>query len=136
MIGKYPEGTVVNLNEADTAALKRVPGIGSGLARMIVAYRNRLGGFYAVSQLQEIPYIDASVNRWFKVESVRLRQLEVNRASLDRLRSHPYMNFYKAKAIMEYRRKRGKLKSISQLALLEEFSEDDLERLKPYLSFE
>ena len=37
---------------------------------------------------------------------------------------------------MEYRRKRGKLKSISQLALLEEFSEDDLERLKPYLSFE
>lgn len=136
VIGKYPEGTVVNLNEADTAALKRVPGIGSGLARMIVAYRNRLGGFYAVSQLQEIPYIDASVNRWFKVESVRLRQLEVNRASLDRLRSHPYMNFYKAKAIMEYRRKRGKLKGISQLALLEEFSEDDLERLKPYLSFE
>ena len=37
VIGKYPEGTVVNLNEADTAALKRVPGIGSGLARMIVA---------------------------------------------------------------------------------------------------
>ena len=95
-----------------------------------------MGGFYEVSQLQEIPYSDASVNRWFKVESGRLRQLEVNRASLDRLRSHPYMNFYKAKAIMEYRRKRGKLKGISQLALLEEFSEDDLERLKPYLSFE
>ena len=136
IIEKYPEGTVVQLNEADTSALKRVPGIGSGLARMIVAYRNRLGGFYAVSQLQEIPYIDASVNRWFTVEPVRIRQLEVNRAGLDRLRSHPYMDFYKAKAIIEYRRKRGKLKGISQLALFEEFSEDDLNRLKPYLSFE
>lgn len=136
VIEKYPEGTVVNLNEADTSALKRVPGIGSGLARMIVAYRNRLGGFYAVSQLQEIPYVDASANRWFKVDSVRVRQMEVNRASLDRLRSHPYMDFYKARAIIEYRRKRGKLKSVSQLALFEEFSEDDLKRLEPYLSFE
>ena len=30
---KYPEGTVIDLNRADTASLKRVPGIGSGLAR-------------------------------------------------------------------------------------------------------
>ena len=55
-VPKYPEGTVIDLNQADTASLKRIPGIGSGLARMIVAYRNRLGGFYSVSQLQEIPH--------------------------------------------------------------------------------
>ena len=39
---KYPEGTLVDLNEADTTELKKIPGIGSGIARMIVAYRNRL----------------------------------------------------------------------------------------------
>ena len=57
---KYPEGTVIDLNAADTAELKRIPGIGSGLARMIVAYRNRLGGFYSVSQLQEVPHARSS----------------------------------------------------------------------------
>lgn len=135
-VPKYPEGTVIDLNQADTASLKRIPGIGSGLARMIVAYRNRLGGFYSVSQLQEIPHLDAGINTWFKVGDAELRKLKVNRASLDRLRSHPYMDFYKAKAIIEYRRKRGKLKSLSQISLFEAFSEEDIKRLSPYLSFE
>lgn len=135
-IPKYPEGTVIDLNQADTASLKRIPGIGSGLARMIVAYRNRLGGFYSVSQLQEIPHLDTGINIWFKVERAELRKLKVNHASLDRLRSHPYMDFYKAKAIIEYRRKRGKLKSLSQLSLFEAFSEEDVKRIAPYLSFE
>ena len=108
----------------------------TGTVRRIVAYRNRLGGFYSVSQLQEIPHLDAKVNQWFKVKKAELRKLEINRASLDRLRSHPYMDFYKAKAIIEYRRKRGKLKSLSQLSLFEAFSEEDIKKITPYLSFE
>ena len=36
---KLPKGSVVELNAADTALLKQVPGIGSARARMIVAYR-------------------------------------------------------------------------------------------------
>lgn len=133
---KYPEGTVIDLNTADTTALKRIPGIGSGLARMIVAYRNRLGGFYNIAQLQEVPHVGEELNKWFKIESDSLHRLRVNRDGLDRLRAHPYMNFYKAKAIVEYRRKRGKIKSLSRLSLFEEFSEEDLRRLSPYLSFE
>lgn len=135
-VPKYPEGTVVELNGADTSALKRVPGIGSGLARMIVAYRERLGGFHEVTQLQEIPHVGAEVNRWFEIGGDSLRKLQVNRETLDRLRAHPYMDFYKAKAIIEYRRRRGKLEGVSRLALFEEFSEEDLKRLEPYLSFE
>ena len=133
---KYPEGTVVDLNVADTTMLKRVPGIGSGLAKMIVVYRNRLGGFSSVEQLQEIDYVDASVNQWFTVTTGIYRKLKVNRAGLDELRNHPYMNFYRAKAILEYRRKRGKIKGLSQLSMFQEFSEKDLQKLKPYLDFE
>lgn len=133
---KYAEGTKVDLNRADTSILKRVPGIGSFLARRIVAYRDRLGGFYRVEQLQEVMHVDTVVNKWFRVDSCGMRRLEVNRASLDELRRHPYMDFYKAKAILEYRRKRGKIKGLSRLALFEEFSGKDLERLLPYLSFD
>jgi DNA uptake protein ComE-like DNA-binding protein len=46
------------------------------------------------------------------------------------------MDFYKAKAILEYRRKRGNIKGLSRLSLFEEFTEKDLQRLSPYLSFE
>ena len=43
---KYLLGTVISLNSADTTELKKIPGIGSSIARMIVNYRERLGGFF------------------------------------------------------------------------------------------
>ena len=135
-IPKYEEGTIVDLNKADTSILKRIPGIGSTLARMIVVYRQRLGGFYDVAQLQEVPHVGVELNKWFVVTPAGLHKIQVNSASLDKLRSHPYMDFYKAKAIMEYRRKRGKIKGLSQLSMFEEFTEKDLKRLSPYLTFE
>ena len=135
-IPKYEEGTIVDLNKADTSILKRIPGIGSTLARMIVVYRQRLGGFYDVSQLQEVPHVGVELNKWFVVTPAGLHKIQVNSAYLDKLRSHPYMDFYKAKAIMEYRRKRGKIKGLSQLSMFEEFTEKDLKRLSPYLTFE
>lgn len=133
---KYPEGTLVDLNEADTTELKKNPGIGSGIARMIVAYRNRLGGFYDTAQLKEVDYVNEDMLKWFKLENASIHRINANKAGLDKLRSHPYMNFYKAKVIMEYRRKKGKLKSLSQLSLYEEFTEKDLERLSYYLTFD
>ena len=51
---KFPEGIRVELNTADTATLKKIPGIGSYYARRIVDYRNRLGGFVSVAQLKEM----------------------------------------------------------------------------------
>lgn len=135
-IPKYEEGTIVDLNKVDTSILKRIPGIGSTLERMIVVYRQRLGGFYDVSQLQEVPHVGVELNKWFVVTPAGLHKIQVNSASLDKLRSHPYMDFYKAKAIMEYRRKRGKIKGLSQLSMFEEFTEKDLKRLSPYLTFE
>ena len=127
---------MVDLNEADTTELKKIPGIGSGIARMIVAYRNRLGGFYDTAQLKEVDYVNEDMLKWFKLENASIHRINVNKAGLDKLRSHPYMNFYKAKVIMEYRRKKGKLKSLSQLSLYEEFTEKDLERLSYYLTFD
>ena len=54
---KYPEGTLVDVNSADTAELKKIPGIGSGIAGGIVRYRERLGGFYALIQLEEVKHV-------------------------------------------------------------------------------
>ena len=133
---KYPEGTLVDVNVADTAELKKIPGIGSGIAKAIVAYRNRLGGFYSLSQLEEIHYVTPELLKWFKLEGGTIRKLNINSLGLDGLRSHPYLNFYQAKVIIEHRRKRGEIKSLSQLSLYEEFTEKDLIRLSSYVSFD
>ena len=133
---KYPEGTLVDVNVADTAELKKIPGIGSGIAKAIVSYRTRLGGFCSLGQLEEIDYVSPELLKWFKLETPSVRKLDINRMSLDRLRSHPYVNFYQARVIVEHRRKKGPIKSLSQLALYEEFTEKDLKRLSAYISFD
>lgn len=133
---KYPEGTTVDVNVADTAELKKIPGIGSGIAKAIVAYRNRLGGFYSLEQLGEIEYMTPSLMKWFKLDGASIRPLNINEAGLDKLRAHPYLNYYQAKIILEHRKKKGQIKSLSQLALYEEFTEKDLERLSAYISFD
>ena len=133
---KYPEGTQIDVNSADTVELKKIPGIGSGIAGSIVRYRERLGGFYALNQLEEVKHVTPDLLKWFKLENDSIRKVEINKAGLDKLRAHPYLNFYQAKIIIEHRRKEGPIKSLSQLALYEEFAEKDLNRLSAYISFD
>ncbi|MBO4499394.1 MAG: helix-hairpin-helix domain-containing protein [Bacteroidaceae bacterium] len=133
---KYPQGTVLDLNEADTAQLVMVPGIGSYFACRITEYRDRLGGFYSTGQLLEINRLPDSVIKWFVVaDTFRVKKISVNRSTLDQLSGHPYISYRMAKALTDFRRREGAIKNPAQLALLEEFGERDLERVVPYLDF-
>lgn len=136
IVFKYPAGTLVDLNLADTTELKKIPGIGSGIARLIAGYRQRLGGFYSIEQLQEINLDFHQLESWFRIDSKDIRSINLNRAGIDRLRNHPYINFYQAKAFVEYRKKKGALTSLKPFALYEEFTEADLERIGHYVCFE
>ena len=133
---KYPTGTVVDLNGADTTELKKIPGIGSGIARMIAGYRQRLGGFYRIEQLKEINLDYEQLRPWFSIQEDSIRRINLNRAGIERLRRHPYINFYQAKAFVEYRRKHGELRNLKVFALHEDFTADDLERISHYVCFE
>ena len=133
---KYEAGTVVELNGADTTELKKIPGIGSTIARMITGYRSRLGGFYDIAQLKEIHLNVEKLRPWFNVATDNIRQLNINQTGIERLKAHPYINFYQAKIIVEYRKKKGTLKSLKQLSLYEEFTPQDLERISHYVCFE
>ena len=132
---KYPSGTTISLNQADTTELKKIPGIGSAIARMIVGYRKKLGGFYQVEQLQDIHLDTDKLHEWLFVNKNETQRINLNKAGIERLRAHPYINFYQAKVIVEYRKKKGEIESLSQLKLYDEFSEKDFERISPYVSF-
>jgi DNA uptake protein ComE-like DNA-binding protein len=123
------------INASDTTELKKIPGVGSAIARSIVSYRNRLGGFYSLSQLADIHLNADLLGKWLTLDSVPLRQIDINRSSIERMRSHPYISFYMAKAIKDYRDKYGNIRSMQDLSLLDEFSAADLERISHYVTF-
>ena len=135
---KLKAGMHVFLNSADTTDLKKVPGIGSYFARQIVNYRNRLGGFSSIEQLAEIEDFPIESLTFFAVstdELGKIHRLNVNKLSLNELKRHPYINFYMARAIVDFRRLHGDLQSLDQLKLLKDFSEEKVRRLQPYVTF-
>lgn len=133
---KYPAGTMVDLNRADTTELKKIPGIGSGIARLIIGYRQRLGGFYSIAQLREINLDAGRLQPWFSIDAQAIRRINLNRAGIEQLRTHPYIDFYQAKAFVEYRKKRGTIPGLKPFSLYEEFTAEDLERIGHYVCFE
>ena len=132
---KLKAGEHVDVNRADTTQLKKIPGIGSYFARSVVRYRERLGGFYSADQLLEIEGFPTEALEYVSVSAAGVRKLNLNRLSVAELRRHPYVNFYQAKAIADYRRLKGDLHSLDDLSLLPEFPPHLLERLAPYVTF-
>ena len=132
---KLRVGQTVDVNTADTTLLKMVPGIASKRAARIVAYRNALGGFVTKEQAMEATEMPDSVLRYMTLSSQPVRRVNVNRLSVSQLMKHPYISFYQAKAISEYRRNHGAIQSIGVLRKLDEFRSTDIEKLHPYLEF-
>ena len=137
--------TLLNLRTADTTELKKIRGIGSYRARQIVRYRKELGGFVNTEQLREIKALQPlltdslqadSLLSHFWIDSIIIVPLQVNSCRAETLERHPYLSFEQAKAVYELRRKKIRLESIEQLRRLDCFTEEELRRVEPYLSFE
>jgi len=129
---------IIDLNTADTAELKKLRGIGNHFAWQIVSYRKKLGGYYSVNQLLEISDFSAQtfekIKNNLKIDNSKIKKINVNWATVEQLNMHPYLNFYQAKAIFELRKKR-KFASITDLKSIKELSEEDIEKIAPYLDF-
>lgn len=134
-VAKLKAGETIELNTADSTQLMRVPGIGRFYARQIANRRHWLGGFYTTDQLMEIEYLPKEAMNYFTVDASLVRKLDANRATLQELKRHPYINYYQARDIVDYRRLRGPLRSIDDLRLMKNFSSRDIELLSHYLSF-
>lgn len=132
---KLRQGERIDLNDADTVLLLKVPGIGPYFARQIVHNRKMLGGFYSVRQLLEIQDMPEEALPYFEVNPAKVHRLNVNKLSLVELRRHPYINYYQAKAIVDYRRLYGEIHDMGQLKLMKYFTPDDFERLRHYIEY-
>ena len=132
---KLRKGEQLNINASDTTQLKTIPGIGSYYARQTMRYREQLGGFVSKQQLQEIENFPEEAIQYIHIDKDNIQKLNVNKMSLARLKRHPYINYYQARAITDYRRLHGEIKDIKELKLLKEFTEFDINRIEPYIEY-
>ncbi len=112
---------VLELNSADTLQLQELRGIGPAFARRIVAYREKLGGYYAKEQLMEVYGFSAElyekVKNQVKVNPSLIKKIDVNAYDIGYLKRHPYISYYEAKAIVDFRnsKKSRHIDSIDEL---------------------
>ena len=132
---KLKDGEHIVLNTADTTQLMKVPGIGSYYAKEIVRHGKWLGGYVSVDQLDEIADFPQASKKYFVVQQANPKKLNVNQLTLQQLRRHPYINYYQARAIKEYCRLHGPLKSLDDLRLSRDFPPEVIQRLAPYVTF-
>jgi DNA uptake protein ComE-like DNA-binding protein len=132
---KLKDGEYIVLNTADTTELMKVPGIGSYYAKEIVRHGKWIGGYVSVDQLDEIKDFPQTAKKYFVVSHPTPQRLNINKLSLQELRRHPYINYYQAKAIIDYRRLHGNIKSLQDLRFSKDFTESVIRRLKPYVEY-
>lgn len=129
---------LVEINSADSLSIVFLKGIGPGLTKRIIKYRTMLGGFHDINQLKEVYGMTDSLflvlSSQIKLNLDLMSKIPINAIDFNSLRKHPYFNFQKAQAIINYRAKHGKLNE-EDFKGLNLFSDEKLRLILPYLSY-
>jgi competence protein ComEA len=130
----------IELNRADTLALDAIKGVGLGMAKRILKYRERLGGFKNKEQLKEVWGMDSStyenILKNIQIDKQVLIKLNINTADLKSLGQHPYIGYSLAKLIVNYRAQHGNYKNIRDLMNIHVMNEEIFSKIEDYISIE
>ncbi len=131
---------LVELNSADTSEYNSLKGIGAVFANRIIKYREKLGGFYKTEQLLEVygfnqEKLDAIKND-IALDSLTIRKININKVTLNDLKTHPYIKYNLANAIVNYRDKHGAYKTIEDIKQIDLVNVELYTKLAPYLTLE
>ncbi len=125
---KEPEA--IELNSVTFEELAKVENIGRKLARNIIDYREKIGGFTTIRQLLDVPAIDTDTYNLIKnklyVEGERTKfeeeqessiasKVNINTATVKELMTVPSITQSLAQKIVEYREKNGDFVSINEI---------------------
>jgi len=129
-----------DINKADTTEFKKIYGIGSKLANRIVLYREKLGGFYSYSQLNEVWGLNQGLvellQKKFVFNRETIKKININTVEQKTLEQHPYIGFKTAKNIMAYKKQHGKFNTIEDLRKIISLKDSVIIRLNNYLIVE
>ena len=128
----------ININKIDSASLDELPGIGPSIARRILRFREKIGGFYSAGQLIEIPKIDTTLLE------VLMPQIMIDRSKLvmlnekvdfKQLYKHPYVGPSKAKILGPFFTQHPHL-TIRDWEEMKGITPEEKLKISPYLLFQ
>lgn len=129
---------LVDINTADTLMFIALPGIGSKLASRIINFRDKLGGFYSIDQVGETYALPDStfrkIKQYLELKTLSLRKININTASIDVLKAHPYIKWSVANPIVAYRNEHGAFSSIEDIKKIATVSDELFDKIAPYLT--
>ena len=137
---EYPKKVIeaVDINTSGAEAWIALPGIGEKLAVRILTFKEKLGGFYEVAQIKELYGLPDSTYQkilpYLNLEKADVKKININTATLEELKAHPYIRYALANAIVEYRRQHGPYESVAKLKNIMIITDEILMKMAPYLA--
>ncbi len=137
--GHQPAPAAVDVNKATAEDWQGLPGIGPAYAQRIIKFREALGGFASIDQVKETYGLPDSTFQNIRTH-LRLsppgRKIEINEWSAVQLKSHPYLNWKQANAIVSYRANHGPFQSLEGFRKVRALPKELVDKLAPYLEFD
>lgn len=133
------EDVLVELNDADSARLVALRGIGAKSAAEIVKYRDLLGGYHSVEQILELKCVTEQnyeqILQQIYCDSCKIKKIDINFATPKAMARHPYVSAGVLRKVIKQRQLKGGWSRIEEMVEDEILSEDEAKRLAPYLWF-
>ena len=132
--------SIVELNGASLEELESIPGIGPFYAKNILQKKEEFGGFSNKQQLLEIWKFDQEkldeIQEFVFINSSRITKLNINLATIDELKTHPYISYKVANSIVKMRDMRGGYQSIDEIQESKLINAELFIKLSPYIELE
>lgn len=131
---------VLDINEATQDDLVKVYGVGPATSQRILEYRNQLGGFVSLEQLQEVwglkEEVIGEIEKYFEIKKVpELNKIKINSANTKQLSAFPYFSYQLARDIVTYRSMNNGIQSAEDLTKIKGFPVEKIKIITLYLEF-
>ena len=131
---------IKDINSATSEDLEKIYGIGEITAQRILSYKDRLGAFVSMEQLNEVwgisPEVGASLKSHFEIKTYNgIKKVAINNASIKELAQFPYFKYPLAKQIVIYRSMNESINETTDLTKIKGMPNDKIKIITLYLEF-
>jgi len=131
---------IIDINHATQEDLIKIYGIGEAISLRILKFKESLGGFVSMEQMNDIwglsPEVIENLNTHFKISAVpTVKKIDINNASMKELASFPYFKYPISKNIVTYRSMNGDIKNSEDLTKINGLSIEKAKIIALYLDF-
>ncbi len=132
-------GKIKDINGVTAEELSRIKGVSDKLSKRIIAYRNKLQGFYEDDQLFEVYYLNKEIgNQILKsfqvIEKPLIQKIDINSASFKEILKTPYIDYKLTQRICNYRDENIHFNDLEELKKIDSFPIEKFDRIALYLS--